>query len=153
MLNPCAPCCFVQLCALSRIQREGKRTFLIESLDSSWTKKPLLWKLKLNTFLPTTPGCLKECSTFLSQRREHPLPSPCLPATSKGTHTFRHPTASAPEDLALWCCFRAPLTQVSRFHFFNGAIKLSKSCVCPRHNQWKDWRLHVWNVTQINMEA
>lgn len=111
-LNPSGPrrrCFCPTLCALSGIQStppppdappKKKKTFLSESLNSSWVgakkKTPLLWKLKLNTFLPTTPGCLKECSTFLDPRPPPDPPTP-TPALHTGTHPHTFRAASAPE--------------------------------------------------------
>lgn len=73
MLNPFGP----DTRSDAEVQRD---TFWSDWLEfgQSWGDKSQLWELKLNTFSPTTLGCLKECSSFLSRSSDgrcfHPLP-------------------------------------------------------------------------------
>ena len=142
-LNPFAPALFcAALCTAAY-----KRTFLSESLNFSWREKEeksVLWKLKLNTFLPTTPGCLKECCSFLSQSRDRCVSIPLLaPKNPPPARLARHPAASVPEKPALWFHLRVLL-----YHTFDRLVMLPLF-----HVSLKEGHLHVWSVMQIITEA
>lgn len=113
-----------------------KGTFLSESLNFSWKKKKsLLWKLKLkiNTFLPTTPGCLKECpkiSTFLSQSKEHPPHTHTHTPNSICTRKLRF-VVSLLRPCSCRCCAFTSLTDTLNFHHLAFALVITSKGMTP----------------------
>lgn len=132
------------LTALRRAQRDTRKkrkTFLSGSFDFSLKKKKrnpeCKLKLEVNTFLPTTPGRLEECSessAFLSQAREHPvfIPLPCTQKTNSiCTGKLGYSVTLGPRFYASVCAFTS-LTDSLHFYHLVFALVITSKRMTPR---------------------